>query len=513
MPTPTSLAGRHAVVDRRPGQYLSFPDLWRSPADEVLCAYREADEHVPNRRRLLVSRSTDGGRTWSPPEELDPRQGHCPRFAEPEPGTLVIIDDAGRFIRRSEDGGRTWDTGRHSGMEGFGIPDRILALPDGVWLTTAHRHEGEVNPIAGQKPATQAVFHSRDAGRSWERVGAIGGDHNLVLCEASITPLPDGRLLALARENSQVGEPMYRSFSTDAGRTWSEPEPALVMGHRPTAGLTRDGRLLVTYRDRGPAGGTAAWLGEVDDLAGFAVHSSIQHGPEPEISPAGLVLQAGEAPTLYALRPVTDPTTARGFLEARLAPGGEGALLRLGLAWKIAGDALTPILPAEDEDGAEDVPRDTRIPLPRDRENTIRLAYDAGRLDILVNGEHRAGFDLPAAHVRRRPVLFGTAPHAAGTAGWLAVRQLIVEPSGQKTYAWDWSPALGQPDARVREEVLQLAADPQAAWCDYGYSGWVETGEGRYLCAYHHGGGDEDGYEPGKSAHVRATRFTDEDFR
>ena len=37
--------------------------------------------------------------------------------------------------------------------------------------------------------------------------------------------LPDGRILALLRENSFVYEPMYAVLSADDGNTWSRPGP------------------------------------------------------------------------------------------------------------------------------------------------------------------------------------------------------------------------------------------------------------------------------------------------
>lgn len=512
MPSVSADAARHKIIDRRAGQYLSFPDLWQTPDHGLLCAFREADEHVPSRRRLLLARSLDHGRTWLAPEQLHPTQGHCPRFSQPVPGQLILIDDAGRPLYRSADQGRTWTRGSYAGMP-FGIPDRVMALPDGSWLTTAHRHEGEVNPICGQKPSIQGVFRSHDQGANWERIATLGGDPNLVLCEASMTRLSDGRLLALLRENSQVFEPMYFTVSCDEGRTWSPPEASALIGHRPTLGRTRDGRLLVTYRSRGPAGGTAAWRGDLDSLDGFAVHSSLQHGPEPRLTPEGLLLENSWQPLpLYALRPLTDPTLARASLQAQVMAEAHGGLMRLGIAWQVTAQALVPLLPPGETDGCDDAPRGLSIALPGGQFNTIRLEYDRGRLEVLVNGETRATLELSAAQVRRRMVLIGANPSGPGSSTWRQIRHLNIEPGPKKTYVWDWEPALGQPDARARHEVLELAGDAQASWCDYGYSGWVETDDDEFLCAYHHGGGSDPGYEPGKSSHIRATSFDSSDF-
>lgn len=507
-----SLDERHAVLDARPGHYLCFPDLWRAPSGEVLCVYREADVHVATRRRLLAARSADGGRTWSGPDVLHPATGHCPRISEPEPGLLAVIDDAGRLIHRSRDQGRTWTATPYAGMPP-GVPDRILTLEDGTWLSAAHRHEGEENPLIRQPPPVQRVFASRDRGRTWEAVAVLGGDTNLALCEASMARLPDGSILALMRENSQVFEPMHLCRSTDGGRTWSGPRPTRLVGHRPSLGLTRDGRLLATFRNLGPAGGTAAWLGTPEELEGFAVQGP--GGPEPDATAQGLRLEPDPEgrPAFYALRPLRDPLRARATLEAEVTAASEaegGGLLRLGLAWRVLADRMEPLLP--EAPGPDEALRGLRIPLPRGTCNAIRLEYDRGGLEVFVNGRPMAVLDLEPGLAARRPVLFGAAPGAEGASLWRRVRQSGLEADGQTPYVWAWEAGQGPPDARARAGCLLLADARGAAWCDYGYSGWVEMERGSFLCAYHHADASEPDYRPGESSRVVATRFSASDF-
>ncbi|WP_461211251.1 sialidase family protein [Desulfocurvus sp. DL9XJH121] len=506
---------RHTVLDRRPGEYLSFPDLLRLPLGGLVCAYREADAHVPKRRRLLLSRGDAQGRAWSAPEVLNPDTGHCPRFAEPAPGELVILDDAGRLAYRSPDQGRTWAAEPYKGMPP-GIPDRALAADDGTWLSCTHRHEGEVNPAAGQRPAVQRIFASRDHGRTWEPRAVLGGDPNLVLCEGSMVRLPDGRILALMRENSQVFEPMYLCESLDCGRTWSAPRPTCLVGHRPTLGLTRSGKLLVTYRNRGPAGGTAAWMGDAGELEGFAVHGPAHHGPGPALTPGGLRLEPPDhGPGFYALRPLTHPAGAKASLKAVVmaTPGrGGGGILRLGVTWLIQENRLTPLV-REDEDLPACVRLSRGVPLAPGAFNSIRLEYDAGRLEVFVGGNSQAVLDLDPGSVLRRPVLFGAAPDGRGASVWREVRLSALEPGGQTPYVWEWKTALGLPDALARQRVLTLAEDHGAAWCDYGYSGWVETADGEFVCAYHHADAWDPEYRPGETSWVQVTRFSAEDFR
>ena len=522
MPSIHSAPGRHFTVDRREGQYLSFPDLWLAADGALLCAYREADTHVPTRRRLLMVTSADGGRTWGEPWAVNSETGHCPRFCMPEPGPLYMIDDAGRLLYRSADQGRSWARAPYKGMPP-GVPDRILRADDGTWLSCTHRHEGEADPATGQAPSVQGVFASRDAGRTWERSAVLAGAPELVLCEASMVRLPGGRILALLRENSQVFEPMYLCSSDDHGRTWSAPRATCLIGHRPTLGLARDGDLLVTYRNRGPAGGTAAWKGRPEELAGFAVHGPSHGGDAPGIEGGALALRplAGGRPALYALRPLTSPTGARAVLEADVMAHAEhagegGALLRLGIAWRVLAGRMEPLVPAPGDEAEPGMPEAGAIELPRGRANTIRLEYAAGRLDVAVNGRRAATLKLPAHSVRRRAVLFGAIPGAEGDGEnvslWRRVRQMILEPGADTPYVWDWNPSRGQPDARARSRVLELASDNGAAWCDYGYSGWVETGHGRFVCAYHHADAALPDYRPGDTSWILATHFNSADF-
>jgi hypothetical protein len=132
-------------------------------------------------------------------------------------------------------------------------------------------HRGsQPQPRIRQAPSEQMSYLSRNQGRSWEPFSVIASEKCLVLCEASVIRLPQElvggppRLLALMRENSFVGEPMYSCLSEDGGATWSEPRPTPLIGHRPTLGWTSSDRLLVTYRDVGPDPGTKAWLGSLD---------------------------------------------------------------------------------------------------------------------------------------------------------------------------------------------------------------------------------------------------------
>ncbi|MBS1814707.1 MAG: exo-alpha-sialidase [Acidobacteria bacterium] len=68
-----------------------------------------------------------------------------------------------------------------------------------------------------------SVYASTDQGKTWTRRGGVSFPHQN-FDEHMIVELKDGRLWMLAR----TYETTYESFSSDKGRTWSEPKPSPI---------------------------------------------------------------------------------------------------------------------------------------------------------------------------------------------------------------------------------------------------------------------------------------------
>lgn len=509
MPSLHNASDRHVVIDQRPGQYLCFPDVCLANDGRLIAAYNEFDKHVGARRKLLLKQSRDLGRTWSEPRVLNAADSHCPRLSRLSDGQLLLSDDSDPKLRLSLDHGEHW-AGHPMSEVHHGLLDRILELSPETLLTTGHLHRGEhPQPKIRQAPAEQMVYLSEDRGRRWRPLSVMAYDKCLVLCEASMARLPDGRLLALLRENSFVYEPMYACESRDNGRTWSEPWPTPLIGHRPTLGLTGGGKLLVTYRNVGPDAGTAAWLGGVDELRGFAVHGLAQDPANPRLTAEGLLIKNGcgqGSAVRYALRPITDPEHAHAEIQVQVLvreAGGQGCGLRLGRWWRLFPDKLRP-----------DFPDARPVKLRRGEWNTLRVVMDRGECTLFVNGRRR-GTHAVEPTAEARAVLFGavsTKEDNACEALWRGVSLTIREPRYGRDYQWSWTPLQGLPDEYALARVLELKNARGASFADFGYSGWVELPDGRFFCAYHHAEGDGEGYAPGKTSHVAGTWFEASDF-
>lgn len=511
MPSLSDDPARHVVIDRRPGRYIAFPDVIRTATGRLVVAYNEMDRHVrPNRRVLVVKISDTEGRTWSEAVYPDSDKSHSPRLLALSGGKL-LISDSSRIFHTSSDDGATWapmpTTGLFNDMH-----DRVLVLDDGSWLTTGHRHVGEEHPAIRQPPTRQVVFRSTDEGRTWQDISILAEHRNLTLCEASMVRLPDNRIFALMRENSFVFEPMYASFSDDSGRSWSTPIPTPLIGHRPSMGFAKDGRLLITYRNTGPDWGTCAWMGNLNELtSGFRVHGRASDPANPTFTPDGMRIKNGEgnrSVVRYALRPMTDPRTAVLSFEATVrvdASDQNGCAIRVGRWWRLLPDSITP-----------DVEDARSFPMEPGRFNRIRLDYADGTVTLSVNGKHLGAVSVPADDAETRPVMFG-APYPfvnnAVDCTWQQVKLHISEPAHDRKYAWEWRAEDGRPDQWVLDNILELRNDRHAAAPDFGYSGWCELGDGRFFSAYHHGGGAEEEYEPLHTAHVAGTWFSADDFK
>ncbi len=515
MPSLHQRPDRHVAIDRRPGHYLSFPDVALTRDGRLLCAYQQSDQHVANRRALLLAESRDLGASWSLPRLLNAAAGHCPRLTVLEDGEVLLLDDHSQSAYRSLDHGRNFAAHPTKGLR-HSIPDRPLPLGGERMFTTGHNHCGtSPQHYTGQPSAEQMGYLSDDRGGHWTPLAPLATERNLVLCEASVVRLPDGRLLALLRENSGAFEPMYRVESADQGRTWSTPAPTPLIGHRPTLGLTSDGRLLVTYRNVGPDGGTAAWLGNLDGLGDFAVHGLARSPGNPRLAAQGLVIDTRQGfpsranpdgdGVIYVLRPLTDPERSTADLRVRVkaGPGGENcAAVHLGLWWRIRPGRLA---------AAGDNPPD--IPLGKGFHD-LRFRYKAGAVTVFVDGERKARVRVePTAAARR--IFFGNAPGEGGQEGlstWRSASLSLDEPRLGRRYAWAWDHTSGLPDAWVRTHVLELANGRHANAGDFGYTGWTELPDGRFFCAYHHADGTAPDYAEGRSAHIRGTWFTADDF-
>ena len=249
------------TVSRDDSIYEAFPDLTLTKDGRLLCVFEECIHHLDRSwTQLVLTESSDRGRTWSPKRPLtEPTNGNrywnCPRICTLRDGRVALIADfvstserskdlhlLKNFLFISHDHGQTWDEPILLPMQGI-MPDKLIELSDGRWVTSCHYKSPETGCLKVW------LWHSADQGTTWEGPVTVADKVGLNLCEVSILPVSDTVLVALLRENSGMGWDCYKVISEDGGLTWTDPTTLPIPGcHRPISGWLADGQALITCR-------------------------------------------------------------------------------------------------------------------------------------------------------------------------------------------------------------------------------------------------------------------------
>jgi hypothetical protein len=164
----------------------------------------------------------------------------------------------------SEDGGETWTEMPPLGFECVMTFSSIARLSDGTYMGFYHRRKG--SSLVVLKTLT------KDGGMTWSEPEVIADVDGKKPCEPFVFRSPDNNeLCCLMRENTHTGKSLMM-FSRDEGATWSDPvdTPWGLSGDRHMGVYTRDGRLVVAFRDMAPDSPTrghfVAWVGSYEDI-------------------------------------------------------------------------------------------------------------------------------------------------------------------------------------------------------------------------------------------------------
>lgn len=229
-----------------------------------------------------MKRSDDGGKTWS---ELLPlpdnwkQVKNCPaiyRLPDPNGNHNLFVyagngPDKGMYQSVSRDEGKTWSP-MYSNKTGPNVMPfcTIISVEGGKRLLAMSntRRPGETKE---KKSNVVVQSYSSDGGFTWSKWKIVLDSIGFKPCEPEIIRSPNGKeLLCLIREN-QKRESWYM-VSKNEGKTWSKPKtlPRTLFGDRHKAKYTRDGRLVIVFRDTGKESPTrthfTAWIGKYEDI-------------------------------------------------------------------------------------------------------------------------------------------------------------------------------------------------------------------------------------------------------
>jgi photosystem II stability/assembly factor-like uncharacterized protein len=244
---------------------------------------------APTGGRLMITRSSDQGKTWGKPVTLcdTPSDDRHPTFLELSDGVILCSFfalngvkakylDACVQIIRSLDGGRTWEKPQRPASPFLWeeVESRMIQLHDGsVILPITGKTEARAKEGA---PEQIAILRSTDRGATWQTLSVISTDHEL--SESSVAQLPNGRLVCISRSEGDI------CFSDDDGHTWSKPVTFGMGMFAPNLCVLRDGTLFCSHGSYPGGGfhaifstdGGATWIAPaahrgflIDDVYGY----------------------------------------------------------------------------------------------------------------------------------------------------------------------------------------------------------------------------------------------------
>jgi hypothetical protein len=224
-----------------------------------------------------MARSDDAGLSWKRLDDQLPKNfknhRNCPsiyRLVDPEGKERIWVFSAHPEMPRiaSEDGGKTWLEMEALGFKCVMTFSSIIQLKNGSYLGMYHRGpEGE-----DRSPLEVLQTITKDGGLTWSEPRFVAKVAGKDPCEPYVFRSPDGtELCCLMRENTHEGHSLMMS-SQDEAKTWNEPvdAPWGLTGDRHMGVLTKDGRMVVAFRDRANNSPTwghfVAWVGTYDDI-------------------------------------------------------------------------------------------------------------------------------------------------------------------------------------------------------------------------------------------------------
>ena len=315
---------RRVTIADGPARHRAFPAMELLANGEMLVAYREAADHWRAQDGAVrLTRSTDGGNSWSEPhtvfEEAGVRCGCHHGLAQLSNGSLILpvtrlLEMAPHrqelWILKSADNGEHW-------------ADPVKVAPDPGW--TWHNQYGKVAEIArgtillggggeieGQPPGRwdTGYYVSTDYGEHWTKrvTVAVGLDEEKDICR-----LPDGRYLSLIRDGVNTKR-LWKTFSRDPLSRWSPIESTPVYGHCPALLVLPDGLVVVLHRQVHPNLPPGMALSYSDDF-GLTWHPgpALYVGSNWDCSyPSPVLLPSGEIFCAYYTSFVNGNSTIEG---------------------------------------------------------------------------------------------------------------------------------------------------------------------------------------------------------
>ncbi len=278
------------------------------PNGEWAVIFMTGGDHEPRKENFVaLCRSRDEGRTWGRPETVLRFDDRACLLSEAyvHGDEIVIIaqthegffEDWRVFTTRSRDNGATWsDLAPFDPAPRRAFIRNLYVASWGEWFLPLQTYDTADDPTPSPlkdgsfKAAHNAALISVDEGKTWARSNLIGPIHGWA--ENNLVEFSDGRMVMLIRADGKGC--LYRSESSDRGRSWSHPAPTDIPNPGSKFRLHRlnDGRIVLIHNAH-PTARTnlSLWLSD-DDMASWSYQRLLTDFPGKLQYPDGFVDEA-----------------------------------------------------------------------------------------------------------------------------------------------------------------------------------------------------------------------------
>jgi hypothetical protein len=360
---------RQLSIYESPSEYCAWPSLARTSEGDLVVLFTRSEEHLGPDGAILLSRSTDNGRTWLRPvvvvdSPIDDREsgittlrdgcilGHfwstrhtAESYAKLPPNAygrdvlerwIAMVErpeyrnrekTSGAWSSVSCDGGRTWSAlaRGHDSVHGG------IELSAGGLLLASYRETRD-----------SITVHAADSVTGpWRHIASLAPlrPESLSFGEPHLLQLQSGRVIMMMRATTHPyndQDPrcvLWESYSDDDGKTWVTPYATSLWGFPPHLVLLSDGRVLCTYGYRRPPYGQRACLSS--DGVTWSLREELilrDDAPNGDLGyPASIELERGVILTVYY-----QPNVLPGTIQRMEPPDPERTKPGiLGTIWKV----------------------------------------------------------------------------------------------------------------------------------------------------------------------------------
>ncbi len=215
--------------------------------------------------------SNDNGRTWEDDyvlqENVGDRNVMSVSFLRLDSGEILFfyaiknsLSDLHFYVRTSTDEAKSWsEPVQVTTMDGYNVMnnDRAIQLSNGRLIAPVAYCKAIDKNYDDQK---SICYLSDDKGQTWHRSKGEVRFENAAAMEPGVVELKDGRVFMIIRTEL---DRIYKSFSSDRGETWTNPEPTDLVAPAAPASIARIPKtqdLLIIWNNN-PKGSEAGWKG------------------------------------------------------------------------------------------------------------------------------------------------------------------------------------------------------------------------------------------------------------